>query len=132
MLGFHPISTAAISDLLDLSVGREKKFLGFGVPRVIFSSRSPAEKLVEHFDFTSDLASGETISSATVAAIVTSGSDVDPDAILSGAASIAGAVVSQKITAGSPGVIYGATCTATTSAGQILQLAAYVAVLADV
>lgn len=80
------------------------------------------------FDFTSLLASGETISTQAVTAAVYSGTDATPSAIISGAASASGSVVTQKITGGTTGVIYELTCTITTSAGQTLILTGLTAV----
>ena len=80
------------------------------------------------FDFISDLAVGETISGATVTAAVWSGTDASPSSIISGAASISGTQVTQKLTAGLAGNIYAATCTATTSASQTLVRSAYLVV----
>lgn len=81
------------------------------------------------FNFTSQLALGETISTQTVTATVYSGTDANPSGIISGAASASGAIVSQKITAGEEGVIYRLVCTITTSAGQTLPLAGFLAVV---
>ena len=80
------------------------------------------------FDFISDLAVGETISGATVTATLWTGTDPTPSGIISGAASISGSVVTQKLTAGLAGNIYAVTCTATTSAGQTLVRSAYLVV----
>lgn len=83
------------------------------------------------FDFTGDLASGETLSSPTVSASVYSGTDANPSAILIGSPSISGARVSQKIAGGTAGVIYQVVCTASTSAGQTVRQAGYVATIPD-
>lgn len=83
------------------------------------------------FDFTSDLADGETISTQSVAATVYSGTDAAPSSIISGSASASGAVVSQKITAGTVGVLYLLICTITTSLSQTLEHAGLVAVIPD-
>lgn len=83
------------------------------------------------FDFSSLLAVGETISTASCAATVYSGTDASPSALISGSASISGAIVSQKLTAGALGVIYEVACTITTSAGQTLILVGYVAVIPE-
>lgn len=80
------------------------------------------------FDFISDLAAGETLSGATVTATVWSGNDGNPSGLISGAASISGTVVTQKLTGGVAGNIYAVTCTATTSAGQTLVRSAYLVV----
>lgn len=86
-----------------------------------FSPKQPAEVKSVTFDFTSDLAVGETISTKSVAASVYAGVDASPSSLVSGAASSSGAVVSQLITGGVAGVIYELACTITTSAGQTLQ-----------
>lgn len=83
------------------------------------------------FDFAGLLASGETISSATVVATVYSGTDAAPSSIISGSDSTSGSIVSQNITAGTLGVIYELLCTATTSAGQLLQIVGLLAVVPD-
>lgn len=73
-------------------------------------------------DFTSSLAVGETISTKVVTATVYSGTDAAPAAIISGAASNVGAVVSQNITGGVAGVIYLLLFAITTSLGKTLQI----------
>lgn len=99
--------------------------------RVELPNKLAGETKTVPFDFTSLLASGETISTKSCAATVYSGTDASPSAIISGSASSSGAVVSQLITAGVVGVIYSLVCTITTSAGQTLQLAGFLAVLPD-
>lgn len=84
------------------------------------------------FDFASLLGIGETISTKSVAASVYSGTDASPSSIISGAASSSGTQVSQLITGGVVGVIYKLLCTITTSAGETLQLSAFLAVVPDV
>lgn len=87
------------------------------------------------FDFTSALAAGETISSATVTASVYSGTDAAPGNLIAGADTISGAIVSQLIAgsagAGVLGVIYELLCTADTSLGKRLQIASYMAIVPD-
>lgn len=83
------------------------------------------------FDFTSDLAVGETISTKSVAATVYSGTDASPSAIVSGSASSSGAIVTQLIIAGTLGVIYELLCSITTSAGQTLQQVGLLAIIPD-
>ena len=80
-----------------------------------FPIKDAAASRVFSFNFQDQLVVGETISSATVAATVYSGTDAAPSSIISGAASISGAAVSQVITAGTAGVTYVLTCTAVTS-----------------
>lgn len=84
------------------------------------------------FDFISDLSPGETISTQTVAATVWSGTDGSPSAIISGSATASGSKVTQKVTAGVSGVIYQLLCTITTSLGQTLQSAGYLAIVTPV
>jgi len=101
------------------------------VSRLIFDSRPTTEKRTERFNFLSMLQPGVTISSATVAVIVESGDDANPQNIRSGSPSISGSIVFQKFYGGVPGVVYAATCTANTSDSQILQLTGYMAVVSD-
>ena len=97
--------------------------------RIIFGSKHSGETVSEVFDFTSRLALGETISSATVTAAVYSGSDSSPSALISGSASISAGKVTQKVTGGTLGVTYTLTCTAITSASQTLQLVGFLAIV---
>lgn len=99
--------------------------------REVFEIKPPTDTRIFYFDFTSDLAVGETISTQVVTATVYSGTDANPSAIISGVASASGAIVSQKITAGTAGVIYTLLCTITTSASQTLTIAGYLAVMTE-
>jgi hypothetical protein len=102
--------------------------------RVIFQPKRLGETIVPNpspFNFISQLAQGETISTATVTASVYTGVDANPSAVISGSASISGTVVSQKLTGGVIGVIYEILCAAVTSLGQTIQLAGYLAVIPD-
>lgn len=74
------------------------------------------------FDFTSKLAAGETISTKVVTATVLSGVDPTPSAIVNGAATSSGSIVTQSITAGVLGVFYLLVCKITTSLSQTLSL----------
>lgn len=96
--------------------------------RVIFGGKLLGETKSLSFDFTSQLAAGETISSATVTAAVYSGSDPTPSGLLYASPAISGAVVSQKVWAGVLGVTYCLLCSATTSTEQVLQLLGYLVV----
>ncbi len=86
-----------------------------------FGAKDSGERLKLVFDFTSELASGETLSTATVASGVYSGADANPAAMISEAASISGPQVTQFVIGGVAGVVYLLTCTVTTSAGQTLK-----------
>lgn len=99
--------------------------------RVVLQSKLTGEILNAQFDFTSALASTETISSKVCTASVYSGTDPSPAALIAGAASSSGAVVTQKIIGGLAGVIYELACTITTSTGQTIQLVGYLPVLPD-
>jgi len=90
---------------------------------------STTQKVV--FDFISQLAVGETISTQSVAATVWSGVDSNPSAIVSGAATSSGTKVTQAITGGNAGTIYKLVCTITTSASQTLQILGYLPVVGD-
>lgn len=100
--------------------------------RTILTPKFQGETKTYSFDFTSQLASGETISTQVVTATVYSGTDALPSSIISGSATASGAVVSQKITAGTVGVIYTLLCTITTSAGQTLQMSAFMTIIPNV
>jgi len=91
--------------------------------------KTPNENINQVFDFTSRLASGETISSATTVAATYSGTDESPENLVAGASSISGARVTQKIIGGNLGVTYLLLCTAITSLGQTLQISAYLSIV---
>lgn len=99
--------------------------------RIELPSKLLGETKTYYFDFASQLAAGETISSATVVATVYSGTDATPSNIISGSDSASGSIVSQLITAGTLGVIYELLCSATTSTGQVLQLCGLLAIVPD-
>lgn len=100
--------------------------------RIILEGKILGETANITFNFLSRLGASETISTAVVTASVYSGTDASPSAIVSGSASISGAVVTQKITAGVEGTIYKLTCTITTSLSQTLVLPAYLAIVPSV
>lgn len=97
--------------------------------RAIFQPKKLSEQILLPFDFTSRLAAGETISTKVVTCTTWSGVDATPSAMISGAATSSGAVVSQLVINGAPGVTYYLLCTITTSLGQQLQLAGFLVVL---
>lgn len=99
--------------------------------RIILPSKKSGETVTVNFDFASKMnltSTTETISTQSVTASVYSGTDATPSAIISGAASASGTVVSQNITAGTAGVIYILLCNITTNLGQTLQISALLAV----
>ena len=84
------------------------------------------------FDFLSSLAAGETLTLATVTASVYQGTDPNPTAIISGAASILNtSQVQQLFTGGILGTLYKLACQVTTSLGQILVQTAILAIVPD-
>lgn len=97
--------------------------------RIVLGTKFVGETRPYTFDFTSVLAVGETISTKAVVATVYSGTDSSPSSLISGAASNSGAVVSQKLTAGTAGVIYLLVCTITTSSSNTYLLSAFMAVI---
>tara|TARA_R110000868_G_scaffold72639_4_gene211411 strand:+ start:71 stop:382 length:312 start_codon:yes stop_codon:yes gene_type:complete len=96
--------------------------------RVTFQPKLLSERVSLVFDFTSRLASGETISTATTTATLFSGTDSAPSSLIFGAAAISGQTVSQLVVGGVLGVTYELLCTITTSASQTLQLSGYLVV----
>lgn len=95
--------------------------------RIVFPTKGTGESPDVVFDFTSWLAAGETLLTAVCTATVYSGTDASPSSLISGSASISGAKVTQLITGGVEGVVYDLLCTVTTSLGQTLQLAGFIA-----
>ena len=98
--------------------------------RVIFSSKPAAEKASLVFDFTSRCAASETLSSTSVTASVYSGSDSNPQGIITGSGTISGQTVSQMVLGGTLGVVYLVTCQVITSTGQILFLSGFLSIVA--
>jgi len=80
-------------------------------------------------DFLGDLPSGDTISTASVAASVYSGTDASPSSLISGSATISGSRVTQKLTGGTEGVMYLLVWTANTAAGLVLKKTTILAVV---
>ena len=97
--------------------------------RVIFDGKLSGEIVTLAFSFLSHLATGETISSAVTTATVYSGTDASPSSLISGAASISGSTVSQKVIGGTLGVTYILVCSAVTSLGQTLQISGYLVIV---
>lgn len=87
-----------------------------------FTSKRVGETEVFTVDYTKNLNVGETIVSAVWTNSVKTGIDVSPNSMIQGVATIAGPLVSNKITGGIAGVYYAPICTATTSLGQVIVL----------
>lgn len=94
--------------------------------RVVFFGKTADESHNEVFNFSTLLAAGETIASATVTAPVYSG---EGSLTINGSATISGAQVTQRVSGGSTGSTYMLTCTALTSLSQTLVLAGFYPIL---
>lgn len=81
-----------------------------------FSYKITTEVRPLTFDFAQVIGSGETISTAATSIIVRDGTDANPSAMLSGAPTISGTKVTQKVTGGISEVTYRLIVTITTSA----------------
>lgn len=97
--------------------------------RTTLPSKYTSETVSALFDFTGQLAVGETISTAAATCAVFSGVDSSPSAVISGSATASGSQVTQLLTGGVTGVIYDITVTITTSLSQTLVTNAYLAVI---
>ena len=93
-----------------------------------FDEKQVDEDVILSFDFTKQLATGETISTAVFSATVIKGTDASPDNIISGSATISGAVCTQLVINGLDKVKYLVKCIATTSQNQVLHGLGYLAV----
>lgn len=95
----------------------------------IFSSKNSIEEKVYEFEMGDQLLFGEVMSGATVVASVFTGTDVNPMAIISGAAVISGTKVQQLIIGGTVGVIYNLLCVANTTASHVYTKGAQLAIV---
>jgi hypothetical protein len=100
--------------------------------RGIFDAKITGTPVSVTFSFALELAVGETLSSASVAATVYSGTDAIPGAIISGSAAISEGQVTQIIINGVEGVTYLLTATVTTSAGESLTREGYLVIAPEV
>lgn len=88
--------------------------------KTVFPVKRSGEVMSLEFDFTSQLATGETISTAVIDASVYTGGEVVPS-LVAATPTISGSVVTSLVSGGLLGTIYGVTCQITTSLGQTLQ-----------
>lgn len=86
-----------------------------------YEKKKPAEKITFSIDFEKDLDTGETISSIEVKGDA---------AVLDGAASYSGTVVSQKVSGGKAGRVYKIIFRPTTSSPHIIQADLFLSVVA--
>lgn len=96
---------------------------------VILRSKTVIEIITFSADFTKDLDSGDSISSATSGISVFSGTDSNPSSMLLDSVTIHGDVCGQRIKEGIPGNVYQVVISATTAKGLVLHKVARLAVL---
>lgn len=96
--------------------------------RSIFDAKVFSTNFRAIFDFTSGLAIGETITSASTAATTYSGTDPAASTLISGASSISGGKVTQTITGGVVGTTYWLKCSCITSLGNYLESGGFLVV----
>ena len=82
----------------------------------IYSEKDPTETITYAVDFSALVASGDSLSTATVAVSVDVGTDASSASLLFGTSTITGALVKQLITGGVDGVTYRLNFRATTTA----------------
>lgn len=98
--------------------------------RVILAGKRLAEQVNYVFDFTSQLAIGETITGGTTSVSVFWGVDANPNAIASTRTN-GSSTVTQLIVGGVLGVIYTIDVQAATSLGQTILLSGALAIIPD-
>ncbi len=96
---------------------------------VTLPTKLTGETLPARVNFLSQLAVGETVSSVVCTASVLSGTDASPSSIISGSGTLSANVFTQILTAGTAGVTYLLTFTATTSASNIIVINATLVVV---
>ena len=95
-------------------------------------AKTQSESVSMVFDFLSRCQQGENVVTCVVAIGVFSGTDPSPSSMLDGSPSVSyGTVVTQKVKAGLPGVIYQVSCSARTSLNNIYINQVKLAVLSD-
>lgn len=95
---------------------------------IVSATKNTGETRVQQFNFLSQLATNETLTSASCTCAVWSGVDSNPSAVLSGPAAVSSPTAYQTIRAGVNGVVYLLTCTGTTSQGNHPVIQTYLAV----
>ena len=81
------------------------------------------------FDFANQYVAGETIASGSVTAVVYTGVDATPSAVLSGTGAASGTKFTQKVASGVEGVAYLLTCTTTSSSGKVRSLEGFLVIV---
>lgn len=96
---------------------------------LVFAPKDPSEVDDRGLDFAALLETGETLSGTpTVTVTVVTGTDANPSAIKSGAASISGSIVWQRLTGGVAGVVYKIKVSVGTSTSRTLVACAHLRV----
>lgn len=81
------------------------------------------------FDFSTEVATGVALTSPSVTCVVVEGTDASPSAVLSGAATISGQLVTQLVQPGVVGCKYKLNAFASDASGQRHHIAAYLKVV---
>ena len=97
--------------------------------RVDFPPKPSASTESYSVDFTDAIPAGDSISTKSVSASTYSGTDASPSAIISGSASSSGTIVTQKVTAGTEGVMYKLTWTVVTANALTLVKTGFLAIV---
>ncbi|OYZ03487.1 MAG: hypothetical protein B7Y42_00470 [Polaromonas sp. 28-63-22] len=88
------------------------------------------ERVTAEFDFSKDLAAGDSVVSVQLLVTTVAGADAAPAALLFGAAQLKGARAFQQLQGGLAGCSYRIDCRATTANNNLLVLARVLPVLA--
>ena len=94
----------------------------------LFSEKDPGETLTCAMDFVNILATGETISAASISISTYAGVDASSSSLLSGAVSISGTQIRHNIQGGLDGVTYRLRFVATTNLSKVYVGAGYLPV----
>lgn len=98
--------------------------------RVVLRSKKVSETCIFTFDFIGLLALTDTVTSGAASMSIHSGTDANPQAMVSGASTVRnGRFVDQVLTFGVAGNIYLVTITAATAASRTLSISGYLAIL---
>lgn len=98
---------------------------------IVSTPKTVGETRVQQFNFLSQLAVNETLTSAICTCVVWSGADANPSAVLSGNATVSTPTAYQKITGGVEGTIYLITCTGFTSQSNNPVIQTYVPIVSN-
>lgn len=88
-----------------------------------FDPKRTTETVDYGHNFKNNVPSGDTITDQDASISVKSGTDANPDTMITASASASGTIVRQRVTGGVGGVVYCLVFQATLSGGQILEQA---------